>query len=420
MAESEGTRKLEAIVAADVAGYSRLMQDDDEATVTTLENYRSVFREKIKAHRGRVVDMAGDSVLAVFPAATEAVRAAFEIQVELGERNRVLPETRRMPFRIGVNLGEVIERRDGTVYGDGVNVAARLEDISEPGGVTVSGTVFDQVRNRLQFGFDFIGEHEVKNIAGPVRAYRVRPEDAAGPHNQKRTDRDHSVIGAMKVLIVDDHALVRQGIALILRSMDASVKAIEAGDVNEALKTLTSHPDVNLVLLDLQLPGTSGQEALPLFRKAHPDIPVVVVSATVDSTTVRTAIRNGAMGFIPKTHSADTMIGALKLILVHKGIYLPPDLLLSEPTSPAPLATVGTPASTITPDALGLTPRQAEILYWLLQGKSNKAIARLLDLTDNTVKSHTTAVLRALNVTTRTEAVIKSHQLGLIFANPSR
>ncbi|HTO44661.1 MAG TPA: response regulator [Burkholderiales bacterium] len=420
MAEYEGTRKLEAIVAADVAGYSRLMQDDDEATVATLEDYRSVFRERIKAHRGRVVDMAGDSVLAVFPAATEAVRAAFEIQVELGERNKVLPAARRMPFRIGVNLGEVIERQDGTVYGDGVNVAARLEDISEPGGVTVSGTVFDQVRNRLQFGFDFIGEHEVKNIAGLVRAYRVMPEDAGGPHSQKRrAAQEQSVIGALKVLIVDDHALVRQGIALILRGMDASVKAIEAGDANEALQTLTSNPDVNLVLLDLQMPGTSGQEALPLFRKTHPDIPVVVVSATVDSTTVRTAIRNGAMGFIPKTHSADTMIGALKLILVHKGIYLPPDLLLSEPTSPAPLTTVGTPASTIAPGALGLTPRQGEILYWLLQGKSNKAIARLLDLTDNTVKSHTTAVLRALNVTTRTEAVIKSHQLGLVFANPT-
>jgi DNA-binding NarL/FixJ family response regulator len=198
------------------------------------------------------------------------------------------------------------------------------------------------------------------------------------------------------------------------------VKAIEAGNANDALSLLANNPDINLVLLDLQLPGISGQEALLLFRETHADIPVVVVSASVDSATVRTAIRNGAMGFIPKTHSADTMIGALKLILVHKGIYLPPDLLLSEPTSPAQLATIGTPSSTITPDALGLTPRQAEILYWLLQGKSNKAIARLLDLTDNTVKSHTTAVLRALNVTTRTEAVIKSHQVGLVFANPSQ
>jgi adenylate cyclase len=175
MADPEGTRKLEAILAADVAGYSRLMQDDD-ATVATLEAYRGVFRENIQAHHGRVVDMAGDSVLAVFEAATEAVRTAFEIQAVLAERNEALPEARRMRFRIGVNVGEVIERPDGTVYGDGVNVAARLESIGEPGGVTVSGTVFDQVKNRLQLGFDFIGEQQVKNIAELIRAYRVVAE----------------------------------------------------------------------------------------------------------------------------------------------------------------------------------------------------------------------------------------------------
>jgi adenylate cyclase len=167
MADLEGVRKLEAILAADVAGYSRLMQEDDEATVAMLEAYRAVFREKIQARRGRVVDMAGDSVLAVFEAATEAVLAA---------RNETLPEARRMRFRIGVNLGEVIERPDGTVYGDGVNIAARLQSIGEPGGVTVSGTVFDHVKNRVEVGFDFIGEQEVKNITELVRAYRVVAE----------------------------------------------------------------------------------------------------------------------------------------------------------------------------------------------------------------------------------------------------
>jgi Adenylate and Guanylate cyclase catalytic domain/Isocitrate lyase family len=120
MADAEGTRRLEAILAADVAGFSRLMQEDDEATVATLETYRAIFRERIQAHHGRVVDMAGDSVLAVFEAATEAVCAAFEIQSVLAERNQELPEPRRMRFRIGVNLGEVIEKPDGTVYGDGV------------------------------------------------------------------------------------------------------------------------------------------------------------------------------------------------------------------------------------------------------------------------------------------------------------
>src|SRR5262249_135526 len=128
---------------------------------------------KIQAHHGRVVDMAGDSVLAVFDAVTEAVRAAFQIQTELAQRNEPLPEARRMRFRIAVNLGEVIESPHGTRYGDGVNGAARLESIGEPGGVTGSGTVFDQVKNRVQVGFDFIGKQEVKNIREPVRAYRL-------------------------------------------------------------------------------------------------------------------------------------------------------------------------------------------------------------------------------------------------------
>jgi adenylate cyclase len=182
------------------------MQEDDEATVTTLEAYRAVFREKIQAYRGRVVDMAGDSVLAVFDAATAAVRAAFEIQTVLAERNEGLPEARRMRFRIGVNLGEVIERPDGTVYGDGVNVAARLESIGEPGGVMVSGTVFDQVKNRLPVAFDFIGEQEVKNIAELVRAYRVlaegTPISRSGPPKHKRATFKHAVIGGATAFVV--------------------------------------------------------------------------------------------------------------------------------------------------------------------------------------------------------------------------
>jgi TolB-like protein/class 3 adenylate cyclase/Tfp pilus assembly protein PilF len=206
MADSEGTRKLEAILAADVAGYSRLMQHDDEATVAALEASRAVFRERIEAHRGRVVDTAGDSVLAVFETATGAVRAAFEIQAVLAERNQALPDERRMRFRIGINLGEVIERADGTVYGDGVNVAARLQSIGEPGGVTVSGTVFDQVRNRVQLNFDFIGEQQVKNIAELIRAYRVA-EGKPGSAKRltlllRRRDVRRTMISAGGVLVL--------------------------------------------------------------------------------------------------------------------------------------------------------------------------------------------------------------------------
>ena len=208
MVDPGGSRRLTAILVADVAGYSRLMQVDDRATVATLEAYRNVFREHIEAHEGRVVDMAGDSVLAVFDSPTEAVRAAFDIQSVLATRNKAFPEERRMRFRIGVNLGEVISKADGTVYGDGVNVAARLESIGEPGGVTISGTVFDQVKNRVQVGFDFIGEQQVKNIAELVRAYRVRsldehalhqtdPTKSARPHGRRNALFASSIILVM-------------------------------------------------------------------------------------------------------------------------------------------------------------------------------------------------------------------------------
>ena len=173
MSEAGQSRKLAAILAADVAGYS-----PSHATTTrppsTLSKRTAPSSAKGSKPITAVVDMAGDSVLAVFGAATEAMRAALEIQSELAQRNDTLPEGRRMRFRIGVNLGEFIESRDGTVYGDGVNIAARLESIGEPGGICISGTVYDQVKSRLKAVFEFLGEQQVKNIAEPVRAYRIR------------------------------------------------------------------------------------------------------------------------------------------------------------------------------------------------------------------------------------------------------
>ena len=165
---------LAAILAADVAGYSRLMAADERATVAALDAARGVFRRMIESNQGRVVDMAGDSVLAVFEAATGAVSAAMAVQKELGSAAETVPEDRRMRFRIGVHLGDVIEKADGTVYGDGVNIAARLESLADPGGIAVSEAVQAAQRNRLPTAFEDLGEHTVKNIAHPVRAYRVR------------------------------------------------------------------------------------------------------------------------------------------------------------------------------------------------------------------------------------------------------
>ncbi len=165
-------RKLAAILSADVAGYSRLMQDDEAATVATLEAYKQVFSDLIRQHRGRVVDSPGDNLLAEFASVVDAVQCAVAVQKELQARNAELPEGRRMLFRIGVNLGDVIEE-ESRIYGDGVNIAARLEGLAEPGGVSISGSVFEQIETKLPLHCDYLGEHEVKNISRPVRVYRA-------------------------------------------------------------------------------------------------------------------------------------------------------------------------------------------------------------------------------------------------------
>ena len=171
MGETDLKQRLAAILAADVAGYSRLMATDDRATVAALDRARAVFKVQIESCQGRVIDMAGDSVLAVFETAAGAVNSALAIQEELGSAGADAPEDRRMRFRIGVHLGDVIEKTDGTVYGDGVNIAARLEGLAQPGGVTISESVYSAVRGKITAQFADQGEQQVKNIPHPVRAY---------------------------------------------------------------------------------------------------------------------------------------------------------------------------------------------------------------------------------------------------------
>jgi len=168
-------RKLTAILSADVEGYSRLMDDDEEATVRTLTSYRNAITDLVQQFRGRVVDAPGDNLLAEFTSVVDAVNCAVEIQRDLAERNTELAYNRQMQFRIGVNLGDVIEE-DGRIYGDGVNIAARVEGLAEAGGVCISGSVYDQVENKLDFKCDYMGEQAVKNISKPVRVYRILTE----------------------------------------------------------------------------------------------------------------------------------------------------------------------------------------------------------------------------------------------------
>ena len=181
MADEGFKRKLAAILSADVEGYSRLMDDDEEATVRTITTYRSVITDLTQQFRGRVVDSPGDNILADFTSVVDAVNCAVEIQRDLAERNEELPDNRKMKFRIGVNLGDVIEE-DGRIYGDGVNIAARVESLSEAGGICISGRAHDQVENKLGLEYEDLGKHEVKNISRPIQVYRVLSYPGAAAH----------------------------------------------------------------------------------------------------------------------------------------------------------------------------------------------------------------------------------------------
>ena len=172
MTEERAKRKLSAVLSADVKGYSRLMGRDEAGTVDRLKEYRTLMTEVIQQYRGRVVDSPGDNILAEFASVVDATESAVKIQQELKNRNAELPIDSRMEFRIGINLGDVIEDGD-RIYGDGVNIAARMESLAEAGAICISGTSYDQIKNKLNLGYKNLGENRVKNIAEPVRVYRV-------------------------------------------------------------------------------------------------------------------------------------------------------------------------------------------------------------------------------------------------------
>jgi class 3 adenylate cyclase len=178
MAQEGFKRKLAAILSADVKEYSRLMREDETATIRTLTAYRELMTTLIKQHHGRVVDTVGDNLLAEFASVVDAVQGAVAIQKEIKSRNAQMPESRKMLFRIGINLGDLVVEGD-RIYGDGVNIAARLEGMADPGGICISRTAYDQIEDKLPLGYEYLGEKTVKNTVKPVRAYRVifEPEE---------------------------------------------------------------------------------------------------------------------------------------------------------------------------------------------------------------------------------------------------
>lgn len=215
----------------------------------------------------------------------------------------------------------------------------------------------------------------------------------------------------MKILVVDDHPLILEALKQVLRDLDSEIEVLEARDAQHALDQAARHSDLSLVLLDLTLPGKHGFELLCELRHDFAQLPVVVLSATEDRDTVLRAINDGAMGFIPKTSRTEVLIAALRLVF-SGGVYLPPSafavqsgIMVAEARVPAP--------ATRSPRDVGLTDRQSQVLALLVQGKSNKLICRALDLAEGTVKIHVTAILRALGVSNRTEAVVAVSRLGL-------
>jgi len=189
------TRKLSAILSADVKGYSVLMADDEIHTIETLKSFRQIISDQIEDHSGRVVDSPGDNILAEFRSVVDAVKCAAEIQKQLKQENESYADDKKVQFRIGVNIGDVIQD-DDRIYGNGVNVAARIESLAEPGGICVSRNAYDHVRDKLNYGYKYLGEHTVKNIKRPVRVYKVllAPEDAGKLIGVKRKKSKFMII----------------------------------------------------------------------------------------------------------------------------------------------------------------------------------------------------------------------------------
>jgi DNA-binding NarL/FixJ family response regulator len=224
----------------------------------------------------------------------------------------------------------------------------------------------------------------------------------------------------MKFLVVDDHELIREAMRAALAELDAEAAILEAPDSRQAVRLIEENADLDLILLDLNLPDRDGFSLLAELRKSHPAISVVVMSAQQDHDSVIKALNQGALGFIPKSATRKVILGAMQLV-ISGGVYIPPQAISSQEHAPSAAAATAQTAGArqdsdrrpASPADLGLTERQTDVLTLIMQGKSNKAICRVLDLSEPTVKSHVSAILRALKVSNRTEIVVAVNALKL-------
>jgi adenylate cyclase len=258
MADEGFKRKLAAIFSADAVGYSRLMGDDEEATIRTLTEYREVITAQVKQHKGRVVDSPGDNVLAEFSSVVDAVRCAVETQKQIAERNSDLPENRRMLFRIGVNLGDIVDEGE-RIYGDGVNITARLESLADGGGICISGTAFDQIKGKLDVGYKYLGEQNVKNIKEPVRVYRVllEPEAAGKVIGEKKSKQGQKKWAAVAVSAI----IILLAGAFTIWNFYLRPSTLESTSEKKAASSLPEKSSIAVLPFD-NLSGDADQEYL--------------------------------------------------------------------------------------------------------------------------------------------------------------
>jgi adenylate cyclase len=242
MSTKDFKRKLSAIFSADVAGYSRLMGEDEAETVEAITTRREIMGGLIRQHRGRVVDSPGDNILAEFASVVDAVQCAVAVQKEFQARNAELPENRRMEFRIGINLGDVIEEED-RIYGDGVNIAARLEALADPGGICVSKTAFDHIETKLPLGYEFLGDQTVKNIARPVGAYRVLMEPRVTVAGEAEKEKAMPV-GRRKAILAGGVALALVVIAALIWNYYFRPPPMEVASVEKMAFPLPDKPSI--------------------------------------------------------------------------------------------------------------------------------------------------------------------------------
>ena len=334
--EISAVRRLAAVLAADVAGYSRLMGRNEEGTLERLMAHRrAVVDPKIAEHHGRIVKTTGDGILAEFASVVDAVRCAVEMQRGMAERNSGVPISERLDFRVGINLTDVIVAGDD-IYGDGVNVAARVEALADAGGVFVSNTVYEHVRDRLPFVFEDLGEQQVKNIVRPVRVYRipitenapvsgcqefisVAPRNVVSPRSWPSGSdsgafcsswQDHPIAQApATVIVIDDDLSVREALGSLLRSVGVQTNLY--GSVPEFLKESRLDGPTCLVL-DVRLPGQSGLDFQRELSAANIHVPIIFITGYGDIPMSVRAIKGGAIEFLTKPFRDQDLLDAIQ------------------------------------------------------------------------------------------------------------